>query len=330
MGSAFIISLDFELHWGGFEKWSLEAYKNYFNSTRELIPQLLKAFEQTDTHATWATVGLLLNKSNSELNDNTPEEIPGYINNHLSAYDFIEAKGIGIDEVNDPYHYAPSIAAQILNTKGQELGSHSYAHFYCNEPGQTPSQFYYDAKSWNKAASKFGISARSLVFPRNQFNNKYLNECEKAGIKIVRTNPKDWWWQINSTENESFWKRLNRGSDAYLSLGGKTTFDLKEVKKKGGVYLLPASRLFRPYNPKELFLNNWKIKRIKSEMTIAAKNNECYHLWWHPHNFARHPEQNLKDLSEILNHFTELKSEYDFQSLNMNEVALFLDNGKGS
>ncbi|MEM6735091.1 MAG: polysaccharide deacetylase family protein [Bacteroidota bacterium] len=326
--SCFIISLDFELHWGGFEKWNLGARKNYYLATREIIPPILKAFERSGVHATWATVGLLLFERKEDLINNFPRLKPTYDNIQLSAFNYILKDKIGSDENSDQFHYGKSLVKKILGAAGQELGSHSFAHYYCNEPGQTVEQFKADALAWNKASTANGyhLKADSLVFPRNQFNNSYLKVCKDVGIKVVRTNPIDWWWNIQSTANESIWKRFNRGLDAYFDIGGKTSFSLVDIEKREGVWLLPASRLLRPYNPKELFLNSKKIGRIKKEMTIAAVSNECYHLWWHPHNFGNYSRQNLDGLSKILNHYTFLNKKYGMESKNMKELACILDN----
>ena len=153
------------------------------------------------------------------------------------------------------------------------------------QDGQTPEQFYYDALSWNKAAEAYGKKAVSLVFPRNQFNQTYLRECNRTGIKIVRTNPVDWWWRIESTQNESKWKRFNRGLDAYFNIGGKSSYPMSEIKSNEGVYLMPASRLLRPYNPKEGFLNRKKIKKIRNKIlgrteSFAAACFTAYFLFF--------------------------------------------------
>lgn len=321
----FTISLDFELHWGGFEKWDIARKRQDFLNTRKMIPVLLQAFEATDVHVSWATVGLLMHKNRQELMRSVPPEKPAYEDGHLSAYRFIEKGFLGENEDDDPCHYADSLVRTILKTRYQELASHSFAHYYCNEPGQTPLQFDADAKAWNKAAQHYGICSTSLVFPRNQFNATYLKKCRENGIRVVRTNPKNWWWRINSTQNESKWKRLNRGLDAYLNTGGKTSYSLQDVEAEQGIWLLPASRLLRPYHPKELFLDDLKVSRIKKEMTVAARRRECYHLWWHPHNFGHHPKQNIDALIELLNHYTLLKKKYDMRSLNMREMADVLD-----
>ena len=62
------ISLDFELHWGGFEKWPLgvkdgDSYNQYFLNTRQVIPKMLELFAEHEVHVTWATVGMLFHES---------------------------------------------------------------------------------------------------------------------------------------------------------------------------------------------------------------------------------------------------------------------------
>lgn len=327
-GGICTVSLDFELHWGGFEKWPLnDHYRAYFKNTRESIPKLLSLFAQSRLHVTWAAVGLLMHTKREELMAHLPELKPTYNISDLSAYDFMEKESIGDGESDDPYHYAGSIIDQIKKVPGQEVGTHTFSHYYCNESGQTVQQFRDDIRAAKKSAHKYNLGLKSLVFPRNQFNEDYLEVCYEEKIEIVRINPVDWWWQINSTQEESKWKRLNRGMDAYFSIGGKTSYTWNDIKKSKGVLLMPASRLLRPYNPKEFFLNSFKIERIKKEMSIAAKNNEVYHLWWHPHNFGLYTQQNLNGLIEITNHFQKLNQEFGMVSMNMGEIADLI-NGK--
>ena len=56
-------------------------------------------------------------------------------------------------------------------------------------------------------------------------------------------------------------------------------------------------------------------------MSFAAKNNEGFHLWWHPHNFGINLTENLQFLEEILKHYKELNQNFGMQSLTMQEVA---------
>lgn len=318
----FIISLDFELHWGGFEKWALENYSQYFMNTRMVIPKMLELFDSHGVHVTWATVGLLFHKSRQSMLNHFPEQRPSYQHSELSAYNYIEKIGIGNDEKDDPLHYASSLIDQIVNTPNQELASHTFAHYYCNEAGQTLEQFRDDLKAAQRAAADYGKKLRSLVFPRNQFNEDYLRVCAEEGFTSVRDNPRDWFWNIRSTQAESRWKRLNRGADAYLPIGKKNTYRMDSVASVDGLPLcIPASRLLRPYRPSELFLNDMKIARINSEMERAAVRGEVYHLWWHPHNFGSFPVESIKGLQTILINFERCRNKYGMESLGMGEVA---------
>jgi hypothetical protein len=46
-----------------------------------------------------------------------------------------------------------------------------------------------------------------------------------------------------------------------------------------------------------------------------------YHLWWHPHNFGIHQEENFLFLEKILQHYRQLQQEYQFQSITMTNLA---------
>lgn len=327
--SCFIISLDFELHWGGFEKWPAHDYQTYFANTRKVIPEMLDLFERHNVHVTWATVGMLFHADRQGLIDNSPVVRPTYTNQSLSAYHYMDVKGIGNSECEDPLHYADSLIEKIVSTPHQELASHTFAHYYCNESGQTLEQFREDLKAAQRAASRYNTKLRSLVFPRNQFNEQYLRVCFEEGFYAVRDNPKDWFWNIRSTQNESLWKRLNRGLDAYLPIGKHNTYRLDKIAPLQGLPIcIPASRLLRPYKPQELLLNSMKISRIKGEMERAARNGEVYHLWWHPHNFGNYPKQSLHGLQQILNNFTNLQNRYGMLSLTMAEATETIFNKK--
>jgi peptidoglycan/xylan/chitin deacetylase (PgdA/CDA1 family) len=283
---------------------------------------MLELFKKYEVHVTWATVGMLFHESREELLENAPAIKPSYEVKELSAYHYIHDRGIGKGEAEDPFHFAPSIIQKITSTPYQELGTHTFAHYYCNEQGQTLEQFRHDLQAAQRAARKFGKILKSLVFPRNQFNDQYLKVCFEEGIRSVRSNPQDWFWHIESTQAESGWKRLNRGLDAYFPVGKKNTYKLNSIQvREGFPVCLPASRLLRPYRPDEWFLNSMKIARIRSEMTRAAERGEIYHLWWHPHNFGNFPGQSVDGLEKILKHYAHCRDKWHMNSLSMGELA---------
>lgn len=307
----FVISLDFELRWGGAEKWDVKSYESYFKSTRESIPFVLDLFEKNSIRATWATVGFLFAETKNELQSYSPDKKPTYQNGDLNYYRQFNL--VGADEVNDPLHFAPSLIKKILQTPGQELGTHTFSHYYCNEVGQNAEQFEADLQAAQSIAKdKFGIELKSLVFPRNQYNSTYSKVAKANGIKVIRTNPAVWFWQ------KSYGKLtpIFRAVDTLFPISGTLAFSADQLQTNE-VLELPASRFFRPYSDKEKVIQGLKMNRIKSEMTHAAKNGLVYHLWWHPHNFAKNVQKNVEQLNEIILHFNDLKQQYNFQSAAM-------------
>lgn len=310
-----VISLDFELLWGVFDKVDHKEKETYFQNTRKVIPEILNLFSEYNIHCTWATVGMLFNKNWEEWRENTPNFLPKYNNSALSAYDYgntIEAKE------TEFLCFARDLIQQIQNTSHQEIGTHTYSHYYCLEEGQAINTFKADLEKAIELAELMGIDLKSLVFPRNQFNEDYLKVCYDLGIVNVRSNPTDWYWK--DTQTDSLKNKIFRTGDAYLGINNKS-YKLTDLKYENGKPLSQkASRLLRPYSSNK-FLNDLKLKRIKSEMTAAARNNKIYHLWWHPHNFGNNPIENIADLRVILDHFIFCKKKYGFQSATMNEIG---------
>ena len=249
----FVISLDFELHWGAAERWNLKSKKQYFDNTRRSIPLVLNLFEKYNIHATWATVGFLFAKNKQQLLKFCPIDKPSYKNKELSYYNLIENNEIGNDENDDPYHFAYSLIELILKTPNQELGTHTFAHYYCNEKGQNKNQFNADLKSAQSLAMEnFNIELQSLVFPRNQFNSEYIEIAKQNGIKVVRSNPDVWFWKSYSKLTS-----FARAFDTLMPISSTLTFEEKKVGDKE-VLLLPASRFLRPFTEKEKIIQSLK------------------------------------------------------------------------
>ncbi|WP_029032981.1 polysaccharide deacetylase family protein [Salinimicrobium terrae] len=311
----FVISLDFELLWGVFDVVDYNDKFRYFRNTREEIPKILTLFERYDIHATWAIAGMLFNKDWNEWEKNKPLKLPIYRNSKLSPYSFIN--NLSEEEkykLNDLV-FAPELIKDIKKTAGQEIGTHTYSHFYCLEEGQNVVDFKHDLEKAIELAEAKNIAIKTLVFPRNQMKEEYLKVCAGLGINNVRSNPSDWYWE--NTLSENIFTKLARSGDAYFPLG-KKTYNL-EPKPSDVVLKQPASRFFRPVESNQV-LRKLKLKRIKNEITNAAQNGETYHLWWHPHNFGDDPVASMNDLELILQHFKICKEQYGLQSVNMQEL----------
>ncbi len=312
----FTVSIDFELYWGVRDNWTIEQYKNNLEGVSHAIPEILKVFNENGIHATWATVGFLFFENYNDLKENIPDIIPNYTNEKISPYKYMNEA----DNLESKYHFAPKLIDLINNTPGQEIGCHSFSHYYCIEEGQTDNEFKNDMLSSIEIAKQKNICLKSFVFPRNQYRQDYLSTLSKLGIKCYRGNESNWIYNNSKSSIRRKTQRILRFLDSYFNISGNNTYPLKKCFQKRP-YNFPSSRFLRPYSPKLSVFENLRLKRIEKSMENAAINNELFHLWWHPHNFGIHRYKNIEFLSKILDYYNFLKSKYGMKSLNMGELA---------
>ena len=315
----FIISLDFELHWGVRDVKTVEQYRENLIGVRRAVPAMLATFAEYDIHATWATVGFLFFSRRSELLRALPSERPQYDDARLSPYPEIGA--IGQDENEDPFHFARGLLEQIRSSQGQEIGTHTFSHYYCLEPTQSIAAFRADLGTALAAAADFGVDLKSIVFPRNQYDEDHLRICGEIGLKAFRGNPRSWFYRPRIAAEETRWVRAARLLDSYCDLSSHNCYSLPETA--GGVPInLPASRFLRPYFANVPAAQALQERRVKDDLTYAARQGLMYHLWWHPHNFGTYLEKNIGMLRRILDHFQDLRERYGMLSKNMAESTL--------
>jgi len=320
MSGYFIISLDFELMWGVRDHRNINNYGNNILGVRKVIPKILDLFIRYNIHATWATVGLLFAKTRDEMLDFAPslELRPKYKKIILSPYKAIEQE-IGKNEKEDPYHFGKSLIDRIIETEGQEIGTHTYSHYYCLESGQSIEEFDADLKSAISIASNTGKKIYSIVFPRNQMSTQYIDIAALNNIKIYRGNPDSFLYKARSvTENNGIIRCL-RLVDGILPLINNLDYEKKD--KRNDIIDVKASRYLRPYNSRISDYSRLHIARIAKEMMCAAIRNRIYHLWWHPHNYGNNIEQNIYYLNEIIKIYQQLSDEYGMESYNMKDMA---------
>ena len=320
MPGTLIVSLDFELFWGMLDCCALEDYQDNVLGGRKAIPQLLELFQKYGIHATWAAVGFLFADNFEELRRYFPENRPGYDNSSLDPYR--EFSLIGKNEEEAPCFYAPSLLKMIADAPGQEIGSHTFCHYYCRETGQIPAQFAADMAAAKAIAADHGYNLTSVVLPRNQCEPEYTEILRQAGFTAYRDEENDWIY--NRVKSGLLFKVL-RTLDMYLPLTGLGGYT---PKCESGIWNLTGSRMYRPVKP-HLPLEGLKLRRIKGQMLHAAKNGLTFHLWWHPHNVGVRTEQHMKQLEEIFRYYEELKQIYGMRSLNMREAAEELTRSAG-
>lgn len=313
MSSVLIVSLDFELFWGMQDCMELRDYEANVLGGRAAIPQMLELFQKYDIHATWATVGFLFGENEEDVRGFFPTQMPSYRDASLSTYrcfGFTRA-----DETSALCYYAGSLIRQIADTPHQEIGSHTFSHFYCREAGQTLDQFLADMEAAKEIAASKGYSVTSVVLPRNQCEPEYTQALAQLGFTSYRDEENDW---IHKKIKFRPLLRLLRLADVYLPLTGQGGY---RPRSENGIVNLTGSRMYKPYFEPLAFLEGLKLRRIKKQMRYAAENNLTFHLWWHPHNVGVHTEFHMRQLEEIFSYYKELKETYGMRSLNMREAT---------
>lgn len=323
MNGQFVISLDFEKYWGVFD--SIAANGNYtenLNNVDVVIDRLLALSKCYNIKLTFSTVGFLFNKSKAEFIENTPDALPNYAIKTQNPYPLIN--DVDANEGANNQHYGYNSLIKI-NKEGQhEIGTHTYSHYYCLEEGQSIEQFTADLKMALKVANDFNIELQSIVFPRNQINKEYLQTCFDNGIISYRGIENHAIYKPNAKKKTTkpIWRAL-RLIDAYINVTGKHTYKFEHLKSNG-IINLPSSRFLRSYSKSLKSLEPLKLRRIKKAMLKAAKKKELFHLWWHPHNFGNHIDENFKNLESIFKTYQLLNKSHGFSNSTMTELALKL------
>lgn len=316
---ALVISLDFELHWGVLDRHTGDGpYRGNLLGARAAVPRMLDLFQAFSVGATWATVGFLFARSRGELERFKPGVRPAYADRTLCPYGQTTGEG----ESDDPIHFAPSLIETIRATPRQEIATHTYSHYYCLEQGQGREAFTTDLAAARAIAAEREIELRSIVFPRNQHNPAYDGVLLASGITAFRGNPLTWMWGEATRENVyTPSKRIGRLADAYVNVSGPYLAAWDDVLQPNGLANVPASLPLRPYSRRLRTLEGLRARRLANAMEKAARTGRIFHLWWHPHNFGAHIEENLALLRRVLEAFDRCRQEYGMHSMTMREVA---------
>lgn len=311
--SRLVISLDFELFWGVSESRTIKNYGNSIEGVWEAVPGMLALFRKYDIRATWATVGMLMCRDYAQWRAIRPTTQPNYHRLECSTY----ALDAEVKE-NSKLFFARPLVEEILGTQGQELASHTYSHFFCGEDGVTPLQFAADLACANEIASEMGIIFQSVVFPRNQVKQEFLEELPKAGIQVYRGNPDHWLYRDGHFTPSGLAGRAVRFADTWIPITGDHVADVMPID---GLTNVPASLFLRPWSHRFSSLEALRLHRVKGAMSAAARTGRVCHIWWHPHNFGVHLEKNLVALQSVLEHYLNLKDAYGMLSANMGDFA---------
>lgn len=311
-----VVSLDFELMWGILDHEDPMRYADNIRNVSKVVPRLLVVFEKYGIHATWGVVGSLAERGVDDYLAHMPEKKPSYRNVRRSSYSYLEL----IRDAQPQLFFAPELVELIACTPGQEIGSHTYSHYYCLEEGQTAEELAADLEQARHVLRAFSPTVCSLIVPRNQFNGQYADVLKNEGFCNYRGNERAWFFNSGVLAARAF-----RLLDNYLPLSGSNTYGYEEITDRNGLKNIRSSRFLRPYSQTLSLLEPLRMKRIIGQMECAAKNKQVFHLWWHPHNFGANTEKNMYVLEKLLCRYRELSDQCGFQSLNMKEMGTLAD-----
>lgn len=296
-----VISIDCEMKWGTHQHLP-KSYDKNFTNIEHIIKGTLDLFQQYGISATWAIVPLMISSSSDELIDSYPrtKSLDAIIENKRLLDDMI---------INPQYYFIPSLPKMINNASFQSIGLHGYTHTKIDDQIMTPKVFDSELKASKEIFNKNNLShPQSFIFPSNVIDNDYLEILSKNSIKIFRSSSKD----LSHNLIVRYFSRINRKLDSYVHVSPSESGDIFNIYN---VASTTGTRFLRPVNNNlQLFFS---LKRIKSEMLKFAQNGNCYHLWWHPHNFGKNTNLNFSMLREILSYYAFLKDTYGMKSLSM-------------
>jgi hypothetical protein len=279
----FCISIDLELAWGNWDQLNPEYLRQCQLLERPIVERLTQLFDRYDISATWAIVGHLLKKRQS---DSLPSQ---------TAW------------------YAADIIDQIRKTSTpQEIGSHSFAHI-CYRDSDTKSA-YADLEAAKEIHDKHGLQFSSFVYPRDLVGHTDL--LSRFGIIVYRSMDVSWYAGARRI-NSSVYRILSL-IDKLLSIPPTVVLP---IVHKNGVVELPCSMLLigrnglrRLVHPKALEM------KVKFGLNSAASKNALFHLRFHPSNFYYQTETQFRVLENILAYACQLR---DKNTINICTMGAF-------
>jgi hypothetical protein len=205
-------------------------------------------------------------------------------------------------------HFAPALMRAILETPGQELGTHTFSHLFLRERGVTAQNAAADlAAAQNLHRERFGSSPLSLVFPRNQ--PAFIEVVRASSVKIWRGNAAAWYYDCEDSEHSGPLPRALRLVDAFNPFTQRAALLLGDMNR-ASLFL----RLNLPPGAWQLH-----VRRITAQLD-ALRDNEIFHIWFHPHNLGTNLARRLARVEQIVALVAERQHAGGVQSCSMEDL----------
>jgi len=305
----FVLSIDLEMSWGSVHHGQPHDPSPY-GEERAVVADVLGLMDEYGISATWAVVGhLFLTDCRSQHGTKHPEITrPSYPWLNMDWYELDPATSLS----SDPTWYAPDLVAAIRYCgTPQEIGSHSFGHVIAGDPGCSELAFESDLVAAKAVAELAGLELRSFVYPRNSIGR--LDVLERHGFVAFRgpTPPR--------FEGLPEWRRRVAGvADAIRPLASQTVHPARD----GALVDVPQTFLFDPGSKKARRFGtagwSWLMRR---RLRHAVRTGSLFHLWFHTHNLATHPERAHKAMEHLFADARRYIDEGRLENLTMGAVA---------
>jgi peptidoglycan/xylan/chitin deacetylase (PgdA/CDA1 family) len=314
---SFVFSLDLELAWGAVHRGSYDGREKDFLRTRYAVDEVLRLLRKYSIKATWAVVGhLFLPCCRPSDGVKHPEII-------RSPYPALSGDWFDRDPCADvweePYWYAPDIVEKIKSCPvPQEIGCHNFSHRIVGSSGCSKETFASELAASQQAASAYGETLRSFVFPRNMIG--HLEVLESHGYRAFRGLAPDW-----TNKLPGRLRRPARLIDAFIPAGAPTSHPSHEA----GMWNIPASYNYLHRSGWARTVPVWvRVRKSVRALRNAARRGTIFHLWTHPFNIASDPRSLIRGLEAIFQEVRTLRDSGLVVNQTMGEIAERLDGEK--
>jgi hypothetical protein len=305
----FVFSLDTELSTGFFDadEERSKLFSPDGSRERKAIRRLLDLMDEYDIQATWALVGHLFYEKCEHC------EICPVLDWKGKYSSFDEAYGTA-----HPLWYGADIVKEILERDKHEIGFHGYTHNIFDEKTMSPAEAKIEITEWLRAAARYGISARSITFPRGVAG--YLSLLKENGFICYRTpDPTSIW-----TRNRYFGRYL-KTLDHLLGISRLPIYSLEDhVISPEGMIGLPGSMHIKEYWWLEQYMDDTdrhlaRFGRVIRGIHRAGQEKKIVHLWAHPWEFKT--DKDFVKVRYIFKAVSEEQKQGRMRSVTMSDLA---------
>lgn len=270
----FIFSLDTELGTGHFDKD--DERKKIFSSDgvreRETIARILELLEKYQIVATWAVVGHIFYDRCEECEVCPVLDWKGKYRSYEEAY-----------KTHHPLWYGADVVDTLLNAKMKhEIAFHGYSHETFDTISREKAEV--EIQEFMRVASRKGIDAKSIVFPRNKVG--HLDLFEKYGFLCYRGKEP----LPLLTRNKDIVGKVAKHLDHVLGISTPPIYQMEEFASSNMINLIATQHIFGFNRKTEILLDGWglpnlRIRRMTRAIRKAAAEKKVAHIWAHPWEF---------------------------------------------